>query len=318
MNWIDLVIIVILVFFTLEAFGKSFFLEVFDFLSFLLSFFLSLRFYNLASTLLQNYFDIPHSLANVIGFVIIWFLIEFLFTFLSQFVLNLLKPLSLIDYKLRFLSIIPGFFKGVVFVSIILLFAGTFPIQPKIKQDILSSRIGSQILKKTNQVEIPFKKAFGGITQDTFTFLTIKPKTNETVDLGFKNSEFKPNKSLENKMIELVNNERKKEGLSNLSFDPKLRGVSRAHSADMFLRGYFSHYSPEGETVADRAKENKIDFLVIGENLAYAPDLDLAHKGLMDSPGHRANILSKEFGKIGIGIQDGGVYGLMITQVFSN
>ena len=44
----------------------------------------------------------------------------------------------------------------------------------------------------------------------------------------------------------------------------------------------------------------------------------LAHKGLMDSEGHRANILSPDFNKIGIGIMDGGVYGLMVTQVFSN
>jgi uncharacterized protein YkwD len=58
--------------------------------------------------------------------------------------------------------------------------------------------------------------------------------------------------------------------------------------------------------------------LVIGENLAYAPNLELAHTGLMNSEGHRANILSPDFNKVGIGIEDGGVYGLMVTQVFSN
>jgi uncharacterized protein YkwD len=86
----------------------------------------------------------------------------------------------------------------------------------------------------------------------------------------------------------------------------------------MFKRGYFAHNSPEGENVADRAEKVGVDYQVIGENLAYAPTLALAHNGLMNSPGHRANILSSDYQKIGIGVQDGGVYGLMITQVFSN
>ena len=119
-------------------------------------------------------------------------------------------------------------------------------------------------------------------------------------------------------MIDLVNKERQKMGVKTLSFDSQLRDIGRGHSMDMFLKGYFSHYSPEGKTVADRANESGVKFLVIGENLAYAPSLSLAHDGLMNSSGHRANILSEDFNKIGIGIMDGGVYGLMITQVFSN
>ena len=119
-------------------------------------------------------------------------------------------------------------------------------------------------------------------------------------------------------MIKLVNFERTSRGFNALTYDPKLMEVGRKHSADMFKRGYFSHYSPEGKSVADRAEKGGINYLVIGENLAYAPNLDLAHNGLMNSPGHRANILSADFNKIGIGILDGGVYGLMITQVFSN
>lgn len=57
---------------------------------------------------------------------------------------------------------------------------------------------------------------------------------------------------------------------------------------------------------------------MVGENLAFAPNLELAHQGLMNSPGHRANILSSDYYKIGIGIAQSEDYGLMITQVFSN
>jgi uncharacterized protein YkwD len=44
--------------------------------------------------------------------------------------------------------------------------------------------------------------------------------------------------------------------------------------------------------------------------------LELAHINLMNSPGHRANILQPSFGRLGIGILDGGFYGLMISQEF--
>lgn len=51
---------------------------------------------------------------------------------------------------------------------------------------------------------------------------------------------------------------------------------------------------------------------------ALAPTLSQAHTGLMNSPGHRANILNNGFGRVGIGILDAGIYGLMITQNFRN
>ena len=59
-----------------------------------------------------------------------------------------------------------------------------------------------------------------------------------------------------------------------------------------------------------------IKFGAAGENIAYASTLELAHNGLMRSPGHRANILSDDFKRIGIGVMDGGIYGKMFGQDF--
>lgn len=318
MNWIDLLIIVILIFFILEAIGKSFLSQTLDFLAFLTAFFLSLRFYNLAAQIFEDLFQIPHSLAIVVGFVALWFLIESILFSLIHLLFFKLRPHTFTNSYLNLASFIPAFFKGLVFVAIILVMVGTFPIQPRIKSAVEQSTIGSQILTKTQQLEQPFKNIFGGFGQDNLTFLTIKPQTNEVVDLGFKQSQFQFNATLEQQMVGLINSERQQQGLSSLTFDASLREVGRVHSADMLKRGYFSHFSPEGKNVASRAQELGVNYLVIGENLAYAPGLSLAHQGLMNSEGHRANILSSDFGRVGIGIADGGVYGLMITQVFSN
>jgi uncharacterized protein YkwD len=117
-------------------------------------------------------------------------------------------------------------------------------------------------------------------------------------------------------MLVLVNQERAKAGLKPLVMDPELTQVARQHSADMFARGYFSHYTPEGLSPFDRMHKAGVNFRTAGENLALAPTLTIAHNGLMNSPGHRANILRPQFGRVGIGIMDGGARGLMISQEF--
>ena len=61
-----------------------------------------------------------------------------------------------------------------------------------------------------------------------------------------------------------------------------------------------------------------ISYSIAGENLALAPSVVRAHDGLMNSSGHRRNILDPAFTKIGIGAIDGGVYGKMFTQIFTN
>ena len=119
-------------------------------------------------------------------------------------------------------------------------------------------------------------------------------------------------------MLELVNQERASRGLKPLEPDPEMTEVARRHSADMFRRGYFSHYTPEGKDPFERMRESDVRFRTAGENLALAPTLRQAHTGLMNSPGHRANILRPQFGRVGIGILDGGRRGLMVTQKFRN
>jgi uncharacterized protein YkwD len=86
----------------------------------------------------------------------------------------------------------------------------------------------------------------------------------------------------------------------------------------MFQQGYFAHVDPDGTTPFDRMKRGGVTFRAAGENLALAPTVDVAHEGLMNSPGHRANILNPSFHRIGIGVADGGMHGKMFTQNFAD
>ena len=84
----------------------------------------------------------------------------------------------------------------------------------------------------------------------------------------------------------------------------------------MFARSYFSHDSHDVRSLAERAQAANVRYLTAGENIALAQTLRIAHTGLMNSPGHKANILHKGFHRVGIGIVDGGRHGIMVTQDF--
>jgi hypothetical protein len=116
---------------------------------------------------------------------------------------------------------------------------------------------------------------------------------------------------VEKKIFELVNLERKKNGLSQLTYDTHLRSAARQHSQDMLKRNYFSHFAPTEElkNPGDRVYQTGLCDFVVGENIAVhslegLPE-QIAEK-LMDqwmtSAGHRANILRPEFTDIGIGV----------------
>lgn len=315
MNWLDGLLIIILLLSLWEGYGQSFLAELNYFLSFVLAFILALKFYGLAASGLTQV-GLPVALAKVIGFILVWFIIENLLLITLRLLTVRLPSLEKYKAWLRPLAMLFSLSRGLVLIVILLIVVQNLPLVPTVKLAINQSKIAGFLLVKSQQLEAPLKSVFGDLSQDTINFLTIKPKSDERVSLGYQTTDFEPVPSLEQQMIALVNRERTSRGLPALAYEAKLEPLGRSHSADMFKRGYFSHYSPENQNVADRARQYQVDYSIIGENLAYAPSLELAHNGLMNSPGHRANILSPDYQKIAIGIMDGGAYGLMVTQVF--
>lgn len=122
--------------------------------------------------------------------------------------------------------------------------------------------------------------------------------------------------AVEARMLALVNQERVANGLSAFTMDPGLSNVARSHSSDMVARGYFAHTSPDGLSPFDRMSRAGISFRSAAENIAWAGNVEVAHTSLMNSPGHRANILNPSLRRIGIGIvQKDGLH-IMVTQLF--
>ena len=118
------------------------------------------------------------------------------------------------------------------------------------------------------------------------------------------------------RMWELVNAERTSRGLRALEIHKGLVELARLKSQDMITNNYFSHHSPTYGSPFDMMGRAGIRYRLAGENLAGSSTVERAHTALMNSPGHRANILNPNFTHIGIGIIDGGAYGKMFTQMF--
>ncbi|ANU24418.1 CAP-associated domain-containing protein [Planococcus donghaensis] len=103
-------------------------------------------------------------------------------------------------------------------------------------------------------------------------------------------------------LFELTNSARIQRGLPLLKWDSETKITARKHSEDMAENQYFSHTNLAGQSPFDRMKEDGISFYVAGENLAYGQYSSVfAHEGLMNSLGHRENIVKPDFGFLGVG-----------------
>jgi len=121
----------------------------------------------------------------------------------------------------------------------------------------------------------------------------------------------------EQEMLNLVNQERTKLGLNPLEPDMELVKLARMKAQDMIDLGYFAHQSPTYGSPFDMMKAAGITYRTAGENLAGAGTVERAHTALMNSDGHRRNILNSAYDHVGIGIIEGGPYGLMVVQMFT-
>jgi len=118
-------------------------------------------------------------------------------------------------------------------------------------------------------------------------------------------------------MLEYINTARAKAHLAPLVLNKKLSAGAYHKSKDMAVSRYFDHYSPTYGRPSSMMKRMGIPFLSVGENIAINRSVKLAQKAFMKSPGHRANILSPEYSKVGLGFYQKGS-SLYITQWFTD
>ncbi len=172
------------------------------------------------------------------------------------------------------------------------------------------------------QVEVTASDQTGSTVLANFPiWCGAQPPSSLVVDVGGDDAnQFTNANEAESRMIELVNRDRASHGLPPLIELARLGEVARAHSLDMLNTGIIGHISPNTGNASDRTKAAGIRSALVLENVARAYGLNEAQDGLMNSPGHRANILSAAATHLGVGIVLGKEVSdrreMFITQVF--
>ncbi|MCA9680006.1 MAG: CAP domain-containing protein, partial [Myxococcales bacterium] len=149
---------------------------------------------------------------------------------------------------------------------------------------------------------------------DAPTEITVAPSTDDSSPVATE-------AEAEARMLDLVNRDRAAAGLPALTWDERVAEVARGHSREMQQTGAVAHVSATTGTAADRVKAAGIRSAAVLENIARAYGVAEAEDGLMNSPGHRANLMSPAVTHVGIGVifgeQVAGRREMFITQVFT-
>lgn len=316
----DFIIIIALISYGIYGFSRGGVRASLELIFSVISLFFAFLIGSMLSFPLQKIFLVSPSIMRVISILVIWFILESIFHFVFD---TKVYEKALVKEKKKFFNkwfgVILGFARGVIFIMTFFILTVTLPLSSEVKNEISHSVIGRGLLNGGAFLDRKISSLVNSdCTSNAPTLLICKKEQKNIIYLSFRIEEFEVDYVAEQEMLVLINNERTAEGLDPLLWDEHLGKAARNHSADMFKSGYFSHQDLDGNSPLKRASEEEPYFIISAENIAYAPTLELAHSGLMESDGHRENILQPAFTRIGIGIIDGGEYGKMFTQVFAD
>lgn len=124
-------------------------------------------------------------------------------------------------------------------------------------------------------------------------------------------------------VLKYTNQYRKKAGQKNLVLDTNLTRAACYRSLEMAKTKKMSHTRPDGSSCFTILKVYKVSYMAAGENIAYTSkgygvNAKVVSQMWYNSPGHRANMLSGSYGKIGIGIAVASNGDIYYTQLFTN
>lgn len=119
-------------------------------------------------------------------------------------------------------------------------------------------------------------------------------------------------------VLKIVNDERAKQGLKALVLDKQLNNVAQLKAEDMKKNNYFDHNSPTLGSPFDLMRSQGVSYRTAGENIAAGQQsAEAVMNSWMNSSGHRANILNKNYTKLGVGFCTGGRMGTYWVQEFT-
>lgn len=178
----------------------------------------------------------------------------------------------------------------------------------------VSTKPGAGVVNKVETVKPEASKTnntTATVNDNNKAVQPVAAQSGNTVKAEANDSEFMA--QVEQSIYKQVNEQRVKAGLAPLSYSSTMQSYARNKSLDMGKNNYFSHTNKQGKRMVDDIKADGVPFTSWGENIAYIGGVTdptaLANQFMtnwMNSPGHRANILSPNFTSIGVGVYQSG------------
>jgi uncharacterized protein YkwD len=315
---VDALVLVLIGLYILEDIRNGILYGLVQLAGLLLALLAALLFYSAVATQLVDRVGLGYGLAKPLAFGGVWLISDMLYSLTVRRVTALASRDVARSKVGRTLGAVTGLARGVVVSTLLLAIVAALPLPEPITQAISASTVGSRLAGRGETVQRALGSVLGDAVQESISLLTVRPESTERVTLSFRVEAPRVDAGAENQMLTLVNKARAENGLEPVTLDPTIRDVARNYSTTMFQQGFFAHVDPSGATPFDRMRAGGVTFRAAGENLALAPTVQIAHDGLMNSPGHRANILNARYRRVGIGVTDGGMHGKMFTQNFAD
>lgn len=321
--WVDLLFLAFISFYAVRGFHRGLIREGIDLLGFGIGIATSIRAYPYIGAVFR-FFGAGEGWSNFLGGTIIFAafvvgagLLASRIHKSSMFAAGLATPLKVGG------AVFAGMWSS-LFAVFVMVVMTVIPTPPSAQRAVRDSVVGKTVLSKNSPIYGALENYARNDVRNLLFYMRqyfaqLGPAQAEQSGEEFfsiqPSSDIELDTEAEQAIHDLVNRERVAAGLGTLSVHVEIRVVARGHSQDMYRRGYFAHTNPDGQDPFDRMEEGGVQFAFAGENLALAPTIEMVHRGLMNSPRHRENILKAEFTDLGVGVYKG-PYGLMVTQNF--
>jgi uncharacterized protein YkwD/uncharacterized membrane protein required for colicin V production len=271
------------------------------------------------SNWLRTELHLPHALGELAAFAALWVIVQLLllaglWRWRRRLTLRPVPPWS------KYCGAVLNFVRGLVTIALLLIVFNALPLSASDKHPVTDPTLSRGVLAISRPLQNLVNGLFGQDLADTLTYLTVSsdPESTERIELGFTTTNVTVDTAAENQDLALVNHERTSRGGKALTMNTKAQAVGIAYGKNLLANGYFSHIGLDGSTPFTRMTAGGVQYGAAGENLALAPTLAEAHTGLMNSPGHKANILNPAYRTVGIAVIDAGQYGLLVVQDFTD
>lgn len=150
---------------------------------------------------------------------------------------------------------------------------------------------------------------FVGLVRDDLINITPTGDSNQNNNLGTLPNTVQT-------VLNLINETRKNQGLSELIIDDLLNSTAQTKAKDMVANNYFAHESPTYGSPFQMMQDAGITYKTAGENIAGNQSVESAVNSWIASETHRQNILSNAYNYIGIGLEKSNTYGYVIVVMF--